>query len=70
MTEDQKQTIWASFASKRVSQMTTLERKVFDKDFQYGVPARDHHTNTVTKIPARTATTKPSIWLRMVFRRK
>ena len=40
MTEDEKQAIRASFAGKRVSQMTALERKVFDEDFQYGVAAR------------------------------
>lgn len=37
MTEDEKQAIRASFAGKKVSQMTALERKVFDEDFQYGV---------------------------------
>ncbi len=40
MTEDEKQAVRASFAGKRVSQMTELERKVFDEDFQYGVAAR------------------------------
>ena len=40
MTEDEKQAIRASFAGKRVSQMTALERKVFDEDFQYGVATR------------------------------
>ena len=39
MTEDKKQAIRASFAGKRVSQMTDLERQVFDEDFQYGVAA-------------------------------
>ena len=33
MTEDEKQAIRTSFAGKRVSQMTALERKVFDEDF-------------------------------------
>ena len=36
MTEEEKQAIRASFAGKRVSQMTALERQVFDEDFQYG----------------------------------
>ena len=40
MTEDEQQAIRASFAGKRVSQMTALERKVFDEDFQYGVATR------------------------------
>ena len=40
MTEEEKQAIRASFAGKKVSQMTALERKVFDEDFQYGVAAR------------------------------
>jgi len=70
MTEDEKNAVRASFAGKRVSQMTVLERKVFDEDFQYGVAARDHHTNAVSKVPARTPTTKPSIWRRMGFTRK
>ena len=33
MTEEEKQAIRASFAGKRVSQMTEIERKVFDEDF-------------------------------------
>lgn len=37
MTEEEKQAIRASFAGKRVSQMTKLERQVFDEDFQYGI---------------------------------
>ena len=40
MTEQEKHAIRASFAGKRVSQMTALERKVFDEDFQYGVATR------------------------------
>lgn len=40
MTEEEKQAIRASFAGKRVSQMTEIERKVFDEDFQYGVRAK------------------------------
>lgn len=37
MTDKEKQAIRASFAGKRVSQMTKLERQVFDEDFQYGI---------------------------------
>ena len=51
MTEEEKQAIRASFAGKRVSQMTALERKVFDEDFQYGVAARSSQ-NTVGAIGA------------------
>ena len=40
MTEEEKQAIRASFAGKRVSQMSKVERQVFDEDFQYGVAAR------------------------------
>lgn len=40
MTEDEKQAIRASFAGKKVSQTTALERKVFDEDFQHGVAGR------------------------------
>ena len=40
MTEDEKQVIRASFAGKKVSQMSELERKVFDEDFQYGIADR------------------------------
>ena len=36
MTEDEKQTLRNSFAGKAVSQMTPEERKLFDKEFQYG----------------------------------
>lgn len=36
MTEEEKASIRASFAGKRVSEMTEIERKVFDEDFQYG----------------------------------
>jgi hypothetical protein len=45
MTEDEKQAIRASFAGKKVSQMTALERKVFDEDFQYGVADRSSAKN-------------------------
>jgi len=37
MTEEERQAIRASFAGKRVSQMTEIERKVFDENFQYGI---------------------------------
>ena len=37
MTEEERQAIRASFAGKSVSQMTELERQVFDEDFQYGI---------------------------------
>ena len=49
MTEEEKQAIRASFAGKRVSQMTALERKVFDEDFQYGVAARSSAKNVAVK---------------------
>ena len=65
MTEDEKQAIRASFAGKRVSQMTALERKVFDEDFQYGVSAGSRQ-----KEASRGSATKPSIWRRMGFSRK
>lgn len=39
MNEEEKQIIRASFAGKRVSQMTKLERQVFDEDFLYGFSA-------------------------------
>ena len=45
MTEDEKQLIRASFVGKKVSQMTALERKVFDEDFQYGVAGRSSAKN-------------------------
>ena len=49
MTDDEKQAIRASFAGKKVSQMTELERKVFDEDFQYGVAARSPQTTFAAK---------------------
>ena len=39
MTEEENQEIRAAFAGKRVSQMTLVERRVFNEDFQYGVRA-------------------------------
>lgn len=49
MTEDEKQAIRASFAGKKVSRMTALERKVFDEDFQYGVAGRSSQTTVAVK---------------------
>ena len=49
MTEDEKQAIRASFAGKKVSQMTELELKVFDEDFQYGVAGRSSQTTVAVK---------------------
>jgi hypothetical protein len=54
MTEEEKQAIRASFAGKRVSQMTEIERKVFDEDFQYGVRTQSgHHHPTATPFTRR-----------------
>ena len=61
MTEDEKRAIRASFAGKRVSQMTESERKVFDEDFQYGVEARSHQTNVVVKNSVKQKSTISSI---------
>lgn len=47
MTDEEKQAIRASYAGKRVSQMTAVERKVFDEDFQYGVAARSPQKSRV-----------------------
>lgn len=55
MTEEEKQAIRASFAGKRVSQMTEIERKVFDEDFQYGVRAQSGHRHASTSGDARTS---------------
>ena len=49
MTEEEKQAIRASYAGKKVSQMTELERKVFDEDFQYGVASRSSQTTVAVK---------------------
>jgi hypothetical protein len=40
MTEEEKAAIRASYAGKRVSEMTEIERKVFDEGFQYGFGAQ------------------------------
>jgi hypothetical protein len=61
MTEDEKQAIRASFAGKRVSQMTESERNVFDADFQYGVAARSHQMHVVVKSSVKQNSTISSI---------
>ena len=48
MTEEEKQIIRASYAGKRVSQMTKLERQVFDEDFLYGVSAEPKRNGSAT----------------------
>lgn len=61
MTEE-KQAIRASFAGKKVSQMTALERKVFDEDFQYGVAARSPQKGRVLNSSDRKRSTLSSIF--------
>ena len=61
MTEEEKQTIRASFAGKKVSQMTAIERKVFDEDFQYGVAARSSAKNVAVKGVNKRQSTVSSI---------
>ena len=51
MTEEEKQAIRASFAGKRVSQMTALERQVFDGDFQYGFGTNKLAQSRISKAP-------------------
>ena len=65
MTEDEKQAIQASFAGKRVSQMTALERKVFDEDLQYGVAARSPQKGRVLNSSDRKRSTLSSIFKRL-----
>ena len=65
MTEDEKQAIRASFAGKRVSQMTALERKVFDEDFQYGVAGRSSQTTVAVKGSHKRQSTLSSILRRL-----
>ncbi len=36
MTEEEKQTLRKSFAGKKVSEMNSKERELFDKEFHYG----------------------------------
>lgn len=61
MTEDEKRAIRASFAGKRVSQMTESERKVFDADFQYGVAARGSQSTGEIKSSDKRKSTLSSI---------
>jgi len=68
MTEDEQQAIRASFAGKRVSQMTALERKMFDEDFQYGAPTRGSQ-NAVEVQSAVKKTDIPSILKRLGLRK-
>ena len=51
MTEEEKQAIRASFAGKRVSQMSALERQVFDEDFQYGFGTHKLVQSRISKAP-------------------
>ena len=69
MTEDEKQAIRASFAGKRVSQMTALERKVFDEDFQYGVAARGSQNAEEVPSVVKKKTGIPSILKRFGLRK-
>ena len=61
MTEDEKQAIRASYVGKKVSQMTVLERKVFDEDFQYGVAARSPQSTLAIKVSGIRHSTLSSI---------
>lgn len=48
MTEEEKTAIRTSFVGKRVSEMTEIERRVFDEDFRYGFGAetiKRHYIN-------------------------
>jgi len=65
MTEDEKQAIRASFAGKKVSQMTAFERKVFDEDFQYGVAGRSSQTTVAVKGFNKRQSTVSSILRRL-----
>lgn len=72
MTEEEKQAIRASFAGKRVSQMTEIERKVFDEDFQYGVRAQPSLQQSTVDPSTRknSLTTVSRIFKRMGLGRK
>lgn len=72
MTEVEKQAIRASFAGKRVSQMTEIERKVFDEDFQYGVRAKPslQHSTAEPITQKNSLTTVSRIFKRMGLGRK
>ena len=65
MTEDEKQEIRASFAGKRVSQMTDLERQVFNEDFQYGVAVRSQKVSAVVTAPTKAKSKMQSILERL-----
>jgi len=67
VTENEKQAVRASFAGKRVSQMTELERKVFDEDFQYGVATRDQQNTKAGNNSDRERLTLSSILKRIAF---
>ena len=67
MTENEKKAVRASFAGKRVSQMTELERKVLDEDFQYGVAARGQQNTKAVNNSDRERTTLSSILKRIGF---
>ena len=70
MTEDEKKAIRASFAGKRVSQMTELERKVLDEDFQYGVAARGQQNTKAVSNSDRERTTLSSFLKRIGFTKR
>ncbi|MDC0013077.1 hypothetical protein OAE29_07565 [Octadecabacter sp.] len=65
MTEDEKQAIRASFAGKRVSQMTDIERQVFDEDFQYGVAAGSSQKTVAETSSAERQSTVSSLLKRL-----
>ena len=65
MTEQEQQAIRASFAGKRVSQMTALERKVFDEDFQYGVATRGSQNAVEVQSAVKQKSTISSILQRL-----
>ena len=67
MTEEEKQAIRASYAGKKVSQMTALERKVFDEDFQYGVAVRSPQSTLAIKVSGKRQSTLSSILRRLGF---
>ena len=69
MTEDEKQEIRASFAGKRVSQMTDLERQVFNEDFQYGVAVRGSQNAEEVPSAVKKKTGIPSILKRFGLRK-
>ena len=56
MTEEEKQALRNSFAGKKVSEMTTEERELFDKEFQYSFSNKPKQKPTFAKseIPAKS----------------